>query len=94
MSTGRLERKRQESRVFFRLNFNHVYTDVDNREKANSRNNDKKKRNSGDVSRCKNNVKILLTTVVRKCEMLATIRVKMRGREEKSEHVHKQQNLL
>ena len=43
MSTGRLERKRQESRVFFRLNFNHVYTDVDNREKANSRNNDKKK---------------------------------------------------
>lgn len=93
MSTGRLERKRQESRVFFRLNFNHVYTDVDNREKANSRNK-KKERKSGTVYRCKNNMEILLTTVVRKCEMLATIRVKTRGRGEKSEHVHKQQNLL
>ena len=36
------ERKKTQSRVFFRLNF-YVYTDVDNRERARARN--KKKRN-------------------------------------------------
>ena len=38
-------------------NFNHVYTDVDNREKASSRTKKKKQqRNKGDASRCKNNI--------------------------------------
>ena len=35
------ERKKTQSRVFFRLNF-YVYTDVDNREKARARNKKKK----------------------------------------------------
>ena len=72
------KKKQQQSRFFFGVIF-YVYTNVDNRERERERELERVFENKGDEFRGKKNINFKAS--VRKREMLAASKVKIRGNE-------------